>query len=267
MSCRVALVTNTLYEGLGLAAALALAEEGFALALVHRAVTNRPTSDVDEFEARLRSLLKTRDVPHCVERLNLAEPGTAADLVNRIEGELGPIAAVVNAEGSSAFPHRDLLDTTDADWAQAVAMELVGPLNLVRACLPGMRKRRWGRVIDFVMQSDYWGSHLALRGGHPLSVDSWPFRLGKHARAGITQTLWLSERRHGITFNDLAVSRIENISLEALADEDQPPAPGTSSSVAEVVRFLCSEPGGFVTGSTLNVVGDPLIYHLPTAGA
>jgi NAD(P)-dependent dehydrogenase (short-subunit alcohol dehydrogenase family) len=262
VNSRVALVTNGLYEGLALACALALSEAGFAIAVVHRPATKRASTEVDAFEQRLREALAPRGVQLRVDRVDPAVPGAAAQLVETIEAELGPIGALINAEGSSAFPHRDLMDTHEEDWARALSIELVGPLALVRACLPGMRRRGWGRIVSFLVQPEYWNNHLLLRCGHPFVHDSWPFLLGKHARAGITRTMWRSERRYGVTLNDVAVSGVRNLPLDALLDATTSSAGETSAGVAEVVRFLCSDPGGLVTGSTLNLVGTPVTYGL-----
>ncbi len=66
--------------------------------------------------------------------------------VSSVERGLGPVDVLVNDAGIAL--RRPVAEMTDADWDRVLAVNLSGPFYLARRCVPGMAERRWGRVIE-----------------------------------------------------------------------------------------------------------------------
>jgi 3-oxoacyl-[acyl-carrier protein] reductase len=133
-----------------------------------------------------------------------------------------------------------------------MAEEIDAAYGVIRAVLPGMRARGWGRIV--------------LVGGH--GADEWRFGppdapldypLGKAARHWLARTLGPREREHGVTINAIAPGPIAYVSLEEAQRlvtggeraNDEP----TPQDAAEVVAFLCSERARHVSGAVVPVPG------------
>jgi NAD(P)-dependent dehydrogenase (short-subunit alcohol dehydrogenase family) len=134
---RVAVVTGG-GRGIGAATAVALAEAGASVAVVARS-----HEQVDAVAVRLsgrdrRSLAVTADV---------GDPGAVLNAILRIERSLGPIDVLVNNAGI-VTPLGPTVSIDANAWGAAVAVNLVGPFSCIKAVLPGMLARRWGRIVN-----------------------------------------------------------------------------------------------------------------------
>jgi NAD(P)-dependent dehydrogenase (short-subunit alcohol dehydrogenase family) len=134
---QVALVTGG-GRGLGRAIAHALAEQGASVA-----VGARSTDEVDAVAGELRDAGRNAtSVP-----LDVADPASVENAVRRVTDELGPVDVLVNNAGV-VWP-LGLLTKVDADeWQRSVAINLFGVVRCIRAVLPGMLERRYGRIIN-----------------------------------------------------------------------------------------------------------------------
>ncbi len=87
-----------------------------------------------------------------VVTLDLAGADVSADVTDeqalrRVAGEVGPVDVLVNSAGIVG-PNRPLVQTTADEWRHVLDVDVVGTVNTVRAFVPGMAERGWGRVVN-----------------------------------------------------------------------------------------------------------------------
>jgi 3-oxoacyl-[acyl-carrier protein] reductase len=232
---KVALVTGA-SKGLGLAVATALASEGAAVAVSSRS-RERSTTAAETIGAR--------PFVH-----DAGDAEAAPRLVSAVEAELGPIdILVLNSGGPPASP--DALSFTLEQWRSAYEMLLLGAVSLLQAVLPGMRERRWGRVLSL--------SSSVVREPSPVLV------LSASHRAGLLATLKTVARQvaaDGVTVNTLmpgviATDRAREVGADRPERVAEIPAGrvGTVEEFAAAAAFLCSQPAAYITATTLLVDG------------
>lgn len=152
--------------------------------------------------------------------------------------------------GAGGWPGMlDFAETDPATWDRFIQINLLAPMYVARATLPGMTARGWGRLITIVSDAGRVGE----RGLAPYSA-------AKAGAAGFTRAVARESGRNGITAN--------NVSLGSIAADGLPDAPdnpmlkryvirrfGLPSDVAPMVTFLASEHSAWVTGQTIAVNG------------
>jgi 2-hydroxycyclohexanecarboxyl-CoA dehydrogenase len=139
---RVALVTGST-RGVGRAIAERLVTEG-AEVVVHGRDEGMAASVATEIGAALGVSGEASDAD-AVHRLCV-----------RVLDEVGPIDIVVNNAGTST-PNL-FLDSTDEEWDRLLAVNLLGPRNVLRAVLPGMQERGWGRILNVTSEAGVRGT-------------------------------------------------------------------------------------------------------------
>ena len=175
--------------------------------------------------------------------------------VKAIEEALGPVDIVVNNAGIT----RDgtLLKMTYDMWDDVIRTNLGGCFNLAKATFPGMRDRKWGRIVNI-------GS-INGQAGQYGQVNYAAAKSGIH---GFTKALAQEGARFGVTVNAIApgyidtdmVAAVPADVLEKIVAKIPVGRLGQASEIARGVAFLCSEEGGFVTGSTLSINGGQHMY-------
>ncbi|HET9598925.1 MAG TPA: SDR family NAD(P)-dependent oxidoreductase [Anaeromyxobacteraceae bacterium] len=192
---KVALVTGG-GRGIGRAIALALARRGAKVA-----VAARTASEVEAVAGELRALgVQALAVPGDLSRRE--EP---AALAARVAGALGPVDLLVNNAGVDASGPVQRID--DATWDRVLAVNLTAPFLLVRACLPGMLQRGFGRILNVASVA----GKIGLKYGAAYSAS-------KHALVGLTRSIAAECGRKGVTCNALAPSWTETRMMdEAMA--------------------------------------------------
>jgi 3-oxoacyl-[acyl-carrier protein] reductase len=232
---RVALVTGA-SKGLGLGVAAALAGEGATVA-----ISSRSRERIDAAAAGIGARGYVHDA---------ANADGATKLVRRVEAELGPVDIVVtNSGGPPASP--DALSFTAAQWRAAYELLLLGQIAVVEAALPGMRGRRWGRILSL--------SSRVVREPARVLVLSSAHRAGLLAAF---KTIASQVAGDGVTVNTLLPGVIDtDRAREIGADSPESLATipmrrlGTVEEFAAAAAFLCSEPAAYITGTTLLVDG------------
>jgi 3-oxoacyl-[acyl-carrier protein] reductase len=236
---RVALVTGA-SKGLGRGIAAALAAEGPRVAIASRS-RERIEATADEIGAR--GYVFDAD-----------DPGAAPGLVARVEADLGPIDIyVANAGGPPAGP--DPLGFTREQWQAAHRSLVLTPMAFLERLLPGMRERRFGRVVAI--------------GSIAVSEPVDNLQLSNAHRPGLVAAFKVLARQYasdGITLNHIHPGRIATERMietsgsleaaEAYAREAIPARRlGTVEELAAAAVFLCSEQAGYITGTSLLVDG------------
>ena len=235
---RVALVAGA-SKGLGHAIAKALAAEGVSVAITAR--------DRDRAIAAASAFGGVGFVH------DSGDLESVSALVAEVEDRLGQIDILVTNSGGP--PGGDPFSFSRAQWQESYESLVLGPLALVEAVLPGMRKRHWGRILNI-------GS-TAVREPIPTLILS-----NVHRAGAVTAFKTISGRvaGDGVTLNTLLPGRIATDRLYELygsrhaADEvarNEIPARrlGSPEEFAAAAAFLCSSHAGYITGTTLTVDG------------
>jgi 3-oxoacyl-[acyl-carrier protein] reductase len=232
---KVALVTGA-SRGIGRAIALALARAGADVAVnyhTHAAEARAACSEIERLGRRALAV-----------QANVAVATEVAQMVETVQQRLGEIAILVNNAGIS--PPQPLSEITERDWDEVVAVNLKSMFLVTQAVLPGMRRRRWGRIINL-------SSVAAQLGG----VVGPHYAASKAGVLGLTHSYATLLAKEGITANAIAPALIatEMVTKNPNARPDLIPLGrlGTVEEVAEVVVMLASN--GYITGQTINVNG------------
>jgi len=237
---RVALITGGV-RGIGRAIGLALAERGWSVAACYR-------TSQREAEETL-ALLRARGVRGRAIPCDVSDPKAAEAMVRQVEGEWGRIDALLNCAGP--YHRCNLLEETVEGWLGMFNNNLHPVFYLSRAVAPGMKARRWGRIVNFGM------ANADQMVGQP--------ELTAHyiAKAGIlilTRSLARILAPHGVTVNAISPGFIASGSApqEELAQMAKRIPAGYVGEVTDAVGvalFLLSEEARYVNGANIHLSG------------
>lgn len=233
---RVALVTGG-SRGIGEAISKALKAEGYSVAATY--------AGNDEKAAAFTEATGINTYKWDVADYEASEAGIA-----KIEADLGPIDTVVANAGITwdGFFHK----MTPEQWNKVIATNLTGVFNTVRPVWPGMRERKFGRVIVI--------SSINGQKGQAGQVN---YAATKAGDIGIVRSLAQEGARAGITANAICPGYIGTEMVMAIDESVREkiikgiPAGrlGTPEEIARCVTFLASEDSGFINGSTISANG------------
>ena len=247
-------------SGLGRASAEWLAAEGCRLAIWSRSL--------DGLEAVAADLRARHGTEVATIAAGATDPGAARMVADAALAALGRVDVVVlNAGGP---PPVDPASTDPAGWQQAFQLLAITPIELATLLLPGMRERRWGRIVAILSSG--------VRQPIPDLVYS---NAGRGALMAWLKTTARSVAADGVTVNGvlpgrLETPRIESLdrgraertgrSVEAIRAEHIASIPagryGRPEELGSLVAYLCSERAGYQTG-TFTAVDGGMIAGLP----
>ena len=248
---RAALITGG-SKGLGLAMAKAFAQAGGNVALVARGA-----EALARAEGEVREAAPTARVAAIAA--DIRTPEGCAQAYNGAARALGQVDILVNNAGTSQ--RGPFLEASDELWQDDLDLKLFAAIRLCRLALPGMRDRKWGRIINVLNI----GAKAPLAGSTPTSVS-------RAAGMALTKALANEFAPHNVLVNALLVGIIEsdqwvrrhakdqrNISWEEWKAEQGKPVPlgriGKAEEFAAMALLLASDAGGYVTGTAINIDG------------
>lgn len=173
-----------------------------------------------------------------------------------VEAALGPVGVLVNNAGWDVF--RLFKDSTPEEWQKLIAINLVGPLNMHHAVLPGMLERRHGRIVNIASDAARVGS-----------TGEAVYAACKSGLLGFSKTLAREHARHGITVN-VVCPGATNTALFAeykrgagnpdkLEEAFRRAVPmgriGEPEDLPGAILFFASDDAAYVTGQVLSVSG------------
>jgi 3-oxoacyl-[acyl-carrier protein] reductase len=243
---RTALVTGG-SRGIGRACAIALAEDGFDVAINYRRDTEAASETVTAVKALGR---RSRAF-----RASLDDVDELEEMTRAVLSHFGTVDTLVHSAGI-ASRGKTVTDTDPAELERVIATNLLAAHHLCRMLVPAMRTRPRGDVV-FISSV---AARLHAAGGAP-------YNMAKAALDALAMTLAKEERMNGIHVNvvspglvatDMGRRLVKAMGVEDIASLDAKFPFGRvcrPEDVSDAVRFLCSEAAGYMTGIVLVVDG------------
>jgi 3-hydroxybutyrate dehydrogenase len=251
---KVALVTGST-SGIGLGVARALAAEGAAVVL-------NGFGDAGEIERLRADIARTFDVPASYHGADMSRPAEIAALVAHAEKSHGRVDILVNNAGIQHVAPVE--EFPPEKWDAILAINLSSSFHTVRAALPGMRSRNWGRIVN-----------IASVHGLVASVHKVAYVAAKHGLVGLTKVVALETARTGITANAICPGWVHTQMVERqieerarqtgkpqgeaqrdLLGEKQPSTEfATVEQIGSLVTFLCSDAAREIRGAAYTIDG------------
>jgi len=249
-----ALVTGST-SGIGLAIARALAAQGAN-------VTINGFGEAGAIEKERAGIEKDFRVKAIYSAADMSKPGEIAEMVRTSEKTFGSLDVLVNNAGIQFVAPVE--EFPIEKWNQIIAINLSSAFLAVRAAVPGMKARKWGRIIN-------------TASAHSLVAS--PFKVAyvsaKHGLAGLTKTVALEVATFGITCNCISPGYVwtplveqqipdtmkargltaEQVKRDVLLAAQPTKEFVTVDQVADLAIFLCSDSAASITGANLSIDG------------
>ena len=254
LATKTALITGST-SGIGLAIAQALAKEGANIVL-------NGFGDAAAIEAERAGIEAQFGVKATYDGADMTNPAAIATMVAAAEARFGGVDILVNNAG---IQHVAPIDEFPIEkWDQILAINLSSAFHAMRAAIPGMKARRWGRIIS-------------TASAHSLVAS--PFKsayvAAKHGLVGLTKTAALEVATSKITVNCISPGYVwtplverqipdtmaargmtkDQVINDVLLAAQPTKAFVTSDQVAAMAVFLCSDAASQITGANLSMDG------------
>ncbi len=251
---KAAIITGST-SGLGLGIARALAREGAAVML-------NGFGDPAEIERLRTGLAREFKVEVAVSGADMAKPVQIVEMVEHATRAFGHVDILVNNAG---IQHTAPIEEFPVEkWDAVIAINLSANFHAIRAVLPQMRSRNWGRIIN-----------IASAHGLVASAMKAAYVAAKHGVVGLTKVVALETATTGVTCNAICpgwvltplvqkqideLAEREGVSVdkatERLLAEKQPSLDfATPEQIGALTEFLCSEAAVQIRGATISIDG------------
>jgi acetoacetyl-CoA reductase len=242
---RIVLVTGAT-GGLGTAMCRKLYDDGY------RVVGNYHTKEkADKWQSKMKS--EGYDIKLFYG--DVSDFDSAAEMIKKIETEVGPIDTLVNNAGIT----RDgrLINMKKEDWHAVINTNLNSVFNCSRNVLEGMMGRKFGRIIN-----------ISSVNGQRGQFGQTNYSAAKAGMHGFTKSLAMEVAKYGITVNtispgyigtDMVMAVPEKVLSQIIAQVPMGRLGGTHE-VAHLVSFLASEETSFITGANYSINGGQHVY-------
>jgi 3-hydroxybutyrate dehydrogenase len=246
-------------RGIGRAIADTFAREGARVFVVARTA-----AEVERVAAEIRGE-RGADAAHAV--CDVADPQSVARAFAAAEEFFGRGADIL-VNNAGVAESTKFAETTDEFWQHHLAVNLSGTFYCMRAALPRMIGRGWGRIVNI--------ASIAGKTGAPYIA---AYSASKHGVLGLTRSVALETASKGVTVNavcpgyvdtDMTTRALENIeaktgrkraeALESLKRMSPQNRLVTSEEVAALTLLLASEDGRGITGQAINVDGGTVLF-------
>ena len=234
---KVALVTGGT-RGIGAAISTTLKAAGFSVAASYAGN-----------DAAASAFHERAGVP--VFKWDVADYEACAEGVRTVEADVGPVEVLVNNAGITrdGFFHK----MTKDQWRAVLGTNLDSLFNMTRPVIEGMRSRGWGRIVV-----------ISSINGQKGQLGQVNYSAAKAGDIGFVKALAQESAGKGITVNAISpgyigTEMVQAIDPDVLAKRILPLIPtgrlGLPEEVAQLVAYLASDHGAFITGSTLSING------------
>jgi 3-oxoacyl-[acyl-carrier protein] reductase len=172
--------------------------------------------------------------------------------IEKVAADVGSVDVLVNNAG--ILSNNKTAGTTPEEWHKVMSVNLDGPFYLIQLCLPAMKEKKWGRIINT-------SSFAAKSGGITAGT---AYSVSKAAIIGLTFSIAAETLKTGITVNGIAPAYVRTPMVEKQLNDEQRAAVLAKIPVgrfcepeefAHVVRFLASPLSGFITGEIIDQNG------------
>ena len=214
---KTALVTGST-SGIGLATARALAQDGSNIML-------NGFGDKAAIEKERATLEKDFSVKVLYSPADMSKPADIADMIRMTEKELGSLDVLVNNAGIQHVANIE--DFPIEKWDAVIAINLSSSFHAIRAAVPGMKKRKWGRIIN-----------IASAHGLVASAQKVAYVSAKHGLIGLTKVVAIETANAGITCNAICPGWVLTPMVQQQVDAR---AKASGKSVREEEIVLLSE--------------------------
>ena len=231
---KVALITGAA-KGIGRGIALALAEDGFDVAIHFRS----SVTEAEEAAAAARLF----DVRAITLHADLGDQRQAENVVLETAKQLGGLDVLVNVVGNY---HRAPIESFPVDqWHDMFNTNLHSTFYTCQAAFPWLRKSTAGRIINF----GFAGAQHQV-----VSMHTTAYSIAKAGIVTLTKAIAEQEASNGITANVIAPGVIDT-SISQPIDQIPMGRLGTISDIVSAVRYFVSPEASYVTGQCLEVAG------------
>lgn len=249
-----AIVTGST-SGIGLAIAYALAKEGCNILL--NGFGDKAAIDKEAADIRQKFGVKVEYSP-----ADMSKPADIAGMVKQCETALGSVDILVNNAGIQHTA--STTDFPDDKWDAIIAINLSSAFHALKAALPGMQKKNYGRIVN-----------IASVHGLVASKNKAAYVAAKHGIVGLTKVAALENAEANITVNAICPGWVRTPLVEKQI-EDKANKEGTSveqaagsllgekqpnkkfinaENIGAMIVFLCSDHGGSMTGEIITMDG------------
>jgi len=240
---KIALVTGG-SGGLGRVHGLVLAQNGADVALT----ANR---NLDKAEAVAEEIRKLGRKALAI-KADISSEEEVKSGVAKVKQELGPIDILVNNAAFGIVRAANIVDTDKKDWDRDLAVNLTGAFNCIKAAMPDMLERNWGRIINV-------SSVTGTMGGRGQAS----YAATKAGLIGLTKTIALEGARRNVTCNAVILGVFDGGSFYEVAEEFRERIirrvamrrAGNPEELSNVIAFLASDESSYVTGTEIVVSG------------